>query len=296
MRNGWINADISRLRSHRESFSAIRPGRFASLILLSATCLCPFASLRAGEVQSSDETSPWTGSLATGWDSLYMFRGVNQLPGFEGYGSSISWTGLTLTWTFSEADSLTLGTWAAFGLTDSDYKEIDAFAVYTKTIGDLSLALGYSLYAVINEPNGLYANELNFAAGYDFTIGHVTLTPGVLYAFNLGPAPGNGGYVEQASGYLELRVDADIPVLHDGLSITPWTAFGLNFRYNTTGRNDPPSPFIGTDHIECGVALPIVLSRAVTVAPYVASSFQWMCLPDTAATTFWGGASVAVSF
>jgi len=69
-----------------------------------------------------------------------MFRGVNQLPGFGGYGSSISWTALTLTWSPTEHDAFSVASWAAFGLSESDYKEIDGIFTYTRTLGNLSLS------------------------------------------------------------------------------------------------------------------------------------------------------------
>jgi hypothetical protein len=268
--------------------------------LLFAAALFVLPPLHAGqntfkESAASEESAPWEGSLSAGWDSLYMFRGVNQLPGFEGYGSSLSWTALELTVHLTGADSLTFGTWMAFGLSESDYKEIDGLATYTHTIGALSLSLGYALYAVPSETNGLYNNELNIAAAYEMKCGTVTLTPGIAYAFNLGPAPGNRGYVEQASSYLEIRLDGEVPLFHDVVSMAPWAALGVNFRNNTTG-GATPTPFVGADHVEIGAALPIALCEGVSLAPYVATSFQWSDFPGTRPATVWGGASVAFSF
>jgi hypothetical protein len=61
----------------------------------------------------------WNASLSTGWDSLYMFRGVNTLPNPEnGYGYSLYWTQLSVTFNLTDNDFLTLAGWTAFGLTD----------------------------------------------------------------------------------------------------------------------------------------------------------------------------------
>lgn len=272
----------------------MRKRRWSSIL---SSIVCALSTgMAAGRADEAAPREPWSGTLSTGWDSLYMFRGANQLPGFAGYGSSISWTAVTLTSSPTDADALSIGTWMALGLGDSDYKEVDAYAVYTRAIGDLSLSLGYSLYAVLNAPGGLFANEWNIAGGYDLRWGTATFTPGILYAFNLGPAPGSGGYVEQASSYLELRLDADIPLVRSVVALAPWTAVGINFRYNTSDRREPPSPFVGADHVEIGIAVPIVIGQLVSVAPYVASSFQWRALLDTRPATFWGGASVTVAF
>jgi hypothetical protein len=247
------------------------------------------------EIKTTSEDAWWNASLATGWDSLYMFRGVNQLSGFRGYGSSISWTSAAVTFNLTPNDSVELGTWGAFGLSESDYKEIDGTAVYTRTLGDFSFSFGYALYAVLNQTNGLYAHELSGIVSYSKQVGPVTLTPSVEYDFNLGPAPGNRGYVEQCSSYLQIRLDAEMAVIPDRVSVASWTAMGVNFRYNTTG-NEEPAPFTGADHVEAGLALPIQLTPAINLTPYVSASYQWQDLIGTRPLTFWGGAAVTFSF
>jgi len=261
--------------------------------------LVAVGALRAGDFKepaSRSGASPWNAELSSGWDSLYMFRGVNQLPGFDGYGSSISWTALSVSIDLTSADTLTLASWAAFGLSESGYKEIDAAASWAHTFGALSVSAGYALYAVLDETYGLYAHELNAMAAYDVQLGSVVLSPSISYAINLGPAPGNRGYVEQASSYLELRVDGSAPVWRDVVSVAPWAALGINFRYNTTTDRGEPSPFVGADHVEAGVAVPFALGGPVTIAPYVAASFQWSGFPGTRAATPWAGIAASFSF
>jgi len=268
-----------------------------SIVPLAAMAAASFLHAAEFKDASSAASFDWSAELSTGWDSLYMYRGVNQVPGFRGYGSSLSWTALTATVSLGESDSISIGSWAAFALGESDYKELDAVASYTHTIGAFSFTLGYSLYAVINEPNGLFDHELNVAAAYDIDMGFLTLTPGLIYAFNVGPKPGQDGYIEQASSYLEVRVDGDIPIFRDKVALAPWVALGINFRSNTTVLdNGEASPFVGADHFEAGTALSFLLAEGVTLSPYVAVSTQWSDFPGTRQTTFWGGASVVFSF
>jgi hypothetical protein len=243
-----------------------------------------------------EPTQWWNAALSTGWDSLYMFRGVNVIPGFEGYGSSLYWTDLSVTFNLTENDFLTIGTWVAFGLSDTNYKEFDAYAAYTHTFGNLSVSLGYTYYQILSVTNGLYSHELSVGAAYDINIGPVTITPGLNYFFNVGPDLDNRGFVTQAGSYLEARIDANIPVYSDVVALTPWTSFGTNFRYNFTEKNDPPSPFNGGNNIEVGIALPIALSENITVSPYGAYSYQWNDLVGTKPNTFWGGGSVTFAF
>jgi hypothetical protein len=266
-------------------------------IALASIAVLPF--LQAGQLTEipTNETGPsWSAELSTGWDSLYMYRGVNQVPGFDDYGSSLSWTALSWTLQIGENDALSLGTWAAFSMGETDYKEIDAVASYTHTVGAFSLTFGYALYAVINEPNGLFNNELNVTIGYDFDLGFITLTPGLEYAFNVGPKPGQGGYSEQASSYLEIRLDGDMAIYRDKVALAPWAALGVNFRNNTTLRDEEASPFTGADHFEVGAALPFSVAEGITLSPYAAVSMQWSDFPGTQPTTFWGGVSVNFSF
>jgi hypothetical protein len=262
------------------------------LCLLGAAC----ASLWAGEKQSAESGSAWSGSLAQGWDSLYMYRGVNQLPGFAGYGSGISWTALTVGWAPTEADSFTVGSWAAFGLGETDYKEIDLTAGYFRSIGDLSLSVGYALYAVLSAPGGLYCHQLSASAAYELRWGSVVFSPGIGYDFTLGPSPDHGGYVQEGSSYLEARLDVEVPLVAGFLSAEPWIAAGFNFDYNTRETPDGPVPFSGANHLETGVSLSFAVTERIGVAPYVAFSHAWQAFPGTKRNTFWGGAAVTFAF
>ncbi len=270
----------------------------ASGFLLFLVALTP---LHAGDSKapaaSAEASSPFSGSLATGWDSLYMFRGVNQLPGPNGYGSSISWTALTLSWSPTANDSLTLASWSAFGLTESNYKEIDASLAYTRTIGHLSLTAGYYLYTVLSEPGGLYSNELQASATYAIALGPVTLTPGLTYAYTLGPSPDHGGYIKPNTGYLEARLDAEIPLYHDIIKAAPYASAGFSFAYNSTeSANDTTQPLTGADHFELGLTLPIALTSSLELAPYLSYSHTWLSLPGTRRNTTWAGVALTFSF
>jgi hypothetical protein len=278
--------------------------KFAAVLgtaaLLSSSAL--FAGMDFKESKKTivpEEPTPWwNASLSTGWDSLYMFRGVNTLPNsFNGYGSSLYWTQLSVTFNLSSNDFLTIANWMAFGLTDTSYKEDDVIATYTHTFGNLSVHLGYTLYALLNANyTGLYSNELNTGVAYKIALGPVTLTPAINYYFNVGPNIGTGGYVEQCASYLEARIDGSVPVYKDVISLAPYVSFGTSFRYNFSTHDNPPSPFTGANNIQTGVALPIAVSKNISVSPYVAYSYQWYGLIGTTPSTWWGGGSVTFSF
>jgi hypothetical protein len=278
--------------------------KFAAV--LGTAALLSSSALFAGDGKSFKEPKDktpepvqwWNASLSTGWDSLYMFRGVNTLPNpSNGYGSSLYWTQLSVTFNLTENDFLTIGDWIAFGLTNSTYKENDVIVGYTHTFGNLSVKLGYTLYALLNaNQTGLYSHEVSTGVSYLFEIGSFTLTPAVNYYFNVGPNFGNGGFVEQCASYLEARIDGSVPLYKDVVSLAPYASFGTSFRYNFTTDENPAQPFVGSNNLQGGVALPIKVSENITVSPYAAYSYQWAGLVGTTPSTWWGGGSVTFSF
>jgi len=238
-----------------------------------------------------EETNKWWGaSLSTGYDSLYMFRGVNILRGDQKYGSGLYWTDLNATWNITENDSINVGGWQGFGVSKTDYKEFDLYASYTRTIGDLSLSMGYIFYYVWSAP--LYSHELNWSAAYAIDLGFVTITPSLTYFLNLGPDTEDKGIAPTASSYLLPRIDLSFPIT-DWLSIDPWTSFGINFGYNANADGDF---FNGGNNYEIGIGVPIKINDVIGIYGYVAYSYQWNDLVGTRPSTFWGGGSVNFSF
>ncbi len=258
------------------------------------------------KVVVEEETKWWGASLSTGWDSLYMFRGVNILRfdsngTKQSYGSSLYWTDLNATWNISKNDFLTVGSWMAFGLTKSVYKELDVYTSYTHNFGNLAVSLGYTFYYYISSQ--LYQNELNAKVGYTFELpAGITLTPSLTYYFNVGPDFRNfdswTGAVNSASSYLLARLDASVPVYKDVVSLTPWFAFGTSFDYNpqTSDNANGFNFYTGANNIEFGLGVPIKLTSVITLYGYGAYSYQWEGLLGTEPSTFWGGAKVTFSF
>jgi hypothetical protein len=248
----------------------------------------------------------WGASVSTGWDSLYMFRGVNvirfdQDGNLQRYGSSLYWTLVNVSFMPTEHDTITLGGWMAFGLGNTRYKEFDATVNYVHTFGDLAVGMGYTFYYFLNSV--LYQNELNWTVAYTFHLpAGITLVPSVVYYFNLGPDFENfergTGAVKTASSYLITRLDAGIPIYKDIISLAPWFGFAATFDYNPrTADNEAGFEFFtGANHIEVGIGLPIKINNVITVYGYGAYSYQWEGLVGTEPSTFWGGAKVTFSF
>ncbi len=244
----------------------------------------------------ADAEKTFEASLSTGWDSLFMDRGLNSLRE-RGYGSGIYWVNLDVTWGLTDTDFLTMNVWQCFATQGASYRETDASIVYTRLLGDFELSLQYMFTYGYAEGN-FFSNDLTAAVAYGWELGPITLIPSVSYCFALGPDADDGnGFVQAASSYLLFRMDGRMPIYRDILSLEPWGALGVNFEYNTRdGSEGEPEPFVGANNIECGVAVPWRVSRHITVSAFGAYSRALTQLSNTSPDTFWGGASVSFSY
>ena len=153
----------------------------------------------------------------------------------------------------------------AFGLSRTNYKELNAFANYVHAFGDLSVGVGYTFYYYL--ASVLYQNELNASVAYTFKLpAGITLVPSVTYYFNVGPEfddfERGTVAVETASSYLMARVDSTIPIYKDIVSLAPWFAFGTSFDYNPRDADNESGFefFTGANNIEVGIGLPIKIN------------------------------------
>ena len=122
-----------------------------AMVLSSKPVLAGDGKTFKDKVVVEDARKWWGASLSTGWDSLYMFRGVNVLRFNQDgqkqqYGSSLYWTQLNVSFMPTDKDTITLGTWMAFGIGHSNYKELDVTANYTHAFNYL-LSRGVNVVA-----------------------------------------------------------------------------------------------------------------------------------------------------
>ena len=282
--------------SHMKLATKILTVAIASVALLGKPAIAGDVVVDKKKVVIEEESRKWWGAaLSTGWDSLYMFRGVNVLP-VNNYGSGIYWTDLSATWNITDNDFLTAGTWVAFGTQKTNYKELDVYTSYTHTFGDFALSFGYIFYYVWASP--LYSHELNVKGAYTFNLpAGITITPSLTYYFNIGPDTDDQGIAPQPSSYLLARIDAGIPLYKDIVSLAPWVSFGSNFRYNAKVDGDGNLDFFnGANDLQVGVGLPVKINDVISLYGYGAYSYQWYGLVGTEPSTFWGGAKVTFSF
>lgn len=258
-----------------------------------------------------EEDKWWSVNASTGWDSLYMFRGVNVL----GNGNGIYWLGGDVSVSPWENGSITAGVWYGVGSwwnganTQARYGELDVFADFTQTFGNLALSVGWIYYYYPNTPavaGGANSsqNEIYFGAAYDIALGNITITPNTTYYYNVGPEAGApGGIVNGGSSYWILGLDISVPVAYDGaVALEPYTQFGINFGFNN--NNFGNTRFNGGNNWQTGLALPIQFTSWFSISPYIAYSYQWQQLVAgagtgtgaTAINTWWGGISANISY
>ena len=285
---------------HGNSFAYYWPGRditFTGTLNQTENDWWPLVEVfiaggKPGAVLEESDKS-FEASLSAGWDSLYLDRGVNGLRE-KGYGSGIAWTTLEATWGATGTDFFTVNAWQCFATQGTAYREFDLSLNYTRLVGDLALSLGYTFnYGVSG--GDFFSHELNACAAYEFALGEFSLTPSLTYFYTLGPDADDGsGFVQAGSSYLLLRFDGKLPLYRDVVALEPWTAFGVNFDYNTRGGD--AQPFTGPNNVEFGLAVPVKITRTITVSAYGAYSVALTDLNNTAPNTFWGGGSVTFSF
>jgi hypothetical protein len=252
----------------------------------------------------------WHVNAATGWDSLYIDRGVNVM----GNGNGLYWWAVDIPLTVWEGGTLTPGLWSGAGSlwnganASQAFQQWLVFADLTQQLGSFSVSVGWEYIYVPTDAES--QNEIYFGLAYDWSIGPVTVTPSALWYYNLGPQKGSpGGAINGGASYGLLGLSASAPVARNGVvALEPWAAFGINFNYNERAGDpllgEEGEPFIGGNNLEFGLAVPLGLTRYFTLAPYLASSYQWQNLGAgagsgtglTADVTWWAGVSASFRF
>jgi len=219
----------------------------------------------------------WSADLSFGYDSMYVFRGVSVLGTSASDG--LIWTNLSGTYNVITNLSITTGVWWANSYNQSGganypggfYNELDAYASVTYSAGPVDLSVGYIYYNYpYLAPGGLYdTHEITLGLAYT-ALPYVT--PSLTMYYDCGRYQG---------WYGELRVDGEIPVYGDIITLNPsfWTSVdfgsvrkafaGENL---TTGAVDLGGT-AGFNDIGVGLKAVIKVNEVISVSPYVKASF-----------------------
>lgn len=215
------------------------------------------------EEVSVKEENWWSAELSAGWDSRYMFRGVELING------GLGWTDLSFS-----TYGFTLGAWYANGV-DQDYSEIDLYASYAYSLGPVNFEGGGIFYGYPND-DGNETWELFLAISTDAI---PFVTPSLTGYWDVDAFEG---------GWVEFALSSSIPVVADVISIDPYASISYDIEYNSDDND--------FNNAQVGVKVPVALSENITLSGYVAYSWALDAIEDIQDDEFWGGASITFSF
>jgi len=177
----------------------------------------------------------WGANIATGWESRHIHYGVNETGNGGAYTTDLGvWIG-----------DFTLGVWNGFG-TSTSFQEWDFTAGYNLELGPVFVIPGYNFrYTPETVEEGHAHGHEHEEAGHDEHEeegGHIHetygnelfvvlgtnkipyVTPSTAFIWDLNNTPGS---------FLEFRLDGDIPVYKDIITLEPYALLGVNLGYNT---------------------------------------------------------------
>ncbi len=175
----------------------------ALVLLFAALLFIDLSVLKAadpGELSLQEEVDsgkPVTGmNVSTGYDSLYVFRGENVIPG-----CGIAWVRMDPVLSLGKNDMFDIPFWYATALGNprpdvaQNYREFDVPLTYTHKVGDFAFTGSYNLYFYFNYPGYSPAgqgiqHELHLGSSYTRKTGGVSWTPSLDYFYELGNAIG----------------------------------------------------------------------------------------------------------
>jgi len=260
-------------------------------------------------------TPALTGTLTTGYDSMYNFRGIDWIP------NTGIWTVTAApTWHITANDTLTMPLWfcVAVGQNSSPssynskpYTELDVPINYLHTFGNFGLGCGYTLYNYFNYtfPGGSYKpggtgiqHEVNVTANYTVKTGDVAWTPSITYFYELGQhAPYNYASINAGSSFLSPALSVAVPLYKDIVSFNPVTQYNISFGYNNTASSGGASKLYGFNNWQLVAPVTWKITSNISLTGYAAYTYQPDLMNTVSMTAspiskFYAGGSIGYSF
>jgi len=239
-------------------------------------------------------------NLSSGYDSLYMYKGANVIPG-----DGIAWVRLDPVFQFGKSDILDVPFWYATALGNplphvaQNYREFDVPVVFTHKQGDFAFTAAYDLYFYFNYPGYRPAgqgiqHELHLGSSWTGKTGSISWTPSLDYFYELGNANGTPyGCINPGSSFLGTSLTCSIPVIGERLTLDPSVQYNFSFGYSV---NQNLNYVWGGNNAQITIPATWHFSKRVSFTGYAAYSYQWQQLLGTAPGTLWGGGSLNYSF
>jgi len=250
-----------------------RARRCLPVAVCAAWLIALLPSLAEDVICPNDEDAPdpkkLSVSLTTEYDSKYIFRGVNSLPG-----SGI----VTFDATF-ELQHFSLDIWQATGLSKS-YDEFDFTLSYSRSVGSWTFSGGYINYYTPNDDHLSlgYKDTQEIFASIEYDIGS-RFTATLKYNYDFDKIHG---------GFIEPKFAACFPVLNNKVAFDPYVSITYDLEYN--------SDRFAWNHFETGVAIASQLNEKLKITAFVAVSVPLTAIDDFAKKEGWGGLRLEFDF
>jgi len=257
-------------------------------------------------------TPTFTGTISTGYDSMYNFRGIDWIP------NTGIWTvTVAPTWNITANDTLTMPLWFCVAVGQNSfpssyngtpYTELDIPINYLHKFGNLGVGCGYTMYNYFNYtfPGGTYKpggtgiqHEVNVTANYTVKTGAVSWTPSITYFYELGQAaPYNYASINAGSSFLSPALAASVPLYKDIVSFNPVTQYNISFGYNV---NNQGQKVFGFNNWQIVAPVTWKITSNISLTGYAAYTYQpdlmnSVSMTPTPISKFYAGASVGYSF
>jgi len=246
----------------------------------------------------------WGASLQTGWESRHVHYGVDETGPSGAYSTEVLlWMG-----------DFSISAWSGFG-TGNSFEEWNFTVAYNLEVGPVFFIPGYNFRyspGVVEEghdshedhgheeedhaheedghdehgeedshaghAHNEYGNELFFVIGTN-AIPYVT--PSAVFIWDLNNTPG---------ALLEFRLDGDVALYKDILTIQPYTLLALNFGYNTRS-------YYGWNNWQFGLELTWKIARHVEIFGGVNYSVAMTALQDIGQdNVVWANTGIRLSY
>ncbi|MBX7210290.1 MAG: hypothetical protein K1X78_18385 [Verrucomicrobiaceae bacterium] len=221
-------------------------------------------------------------TLSVGYDSSYLFRGVD-------FGDNWISTALSLDIPLVDKVKATLD--ANFGslADDSDnfignqsYQRLELGAGIAYDAGAAEIGFGYRWYHHMGDLDSAFEDGHEVGLTVASSVGPVNVGIGTYYDFAI-----DGWYLEAAAN-TEVKIN-------DMFSIVPGANIGYAIDYSWHDRNFSGDNFT---HVGVSIAFPVKLSSRATLTPYIAANFPLTALDNTNVDDdkLYGGVSLSVKF
>lgn len=263
-------------------------------------------------VVAETPTPTFAGTISTGYDSMYNFRGIDWIP------NTGIWTVTAApTWNITANDSLTMPLWFCVAVAQNSspssynskpYTELDIPINYLHKFGNLGVGCGYTLYNYFNYtfPGGSYnpggtgiQHEVNVTANYTVKTGAVAWTPSITYFYELGQhAPYNYASINAGSSFLTPALAASVPLYKDIVSFNPVTQYNISFGYN---NNTAGQKVYGFNNWQLVAPITWKITSNISLTGYAAYTYQpdlmnTVSMTQTPISKFYAGGSIGYSF